>query len=199
MAAEPAYPPAPWRMQGQGWLSLFRVRGAGHRPDGNYVAAFVSYEPESPLTYSELLVARVLRARQVEITDIWVDSVASREGGRALWAIPKELCDFTLEHRGTGPLSRTRWSAGIERRPIAAASFTDVSRAAPRLPFRGGTRQPPLADPSEPVTTALRGSAKALPCHGGWDFDAAGPLRWLRGQRRLGSLRVADFRMLFGA
>jgi hypothetical protein len=207
VAAEPAYPSAPWRMRGQGWLSLFRVRGTGLRPDGTYVAAFVSYETESPLTYSELLVARVLDRRRVEITDIWVDSVASRDGGRALWAIPKELCEFTLEHRRTGPLSRTSWWAGVERRPIAAASFTDVSKAAPRLPFVGGTRQPALADGGatdpgghgEPVTAALRGSAKALACRGGWDFDAAGPLGWLRGQRRIGSFRVADFRMLFGA
>ena len=86
-------------MHGQGWLSLFRPRRIGPRPDGTYVAAFVSYEPGSPLTYSELLIARVLDRRQVEITDIWVDSVVSRDGGRALWAIPKELYDFTLEHR----------------------------------------------------------------------------------------------------
>jgi len=73
-------------MHGQGWLSLFRVRRVGPRPDGTYVAAFVSYEPGSPLTHSELLIARVLDRRQVEITDIWVDSVVSRDDGRALWA-----------------------------------------------------------------------------------------------------------------
>ena len=200
MAAVPGYPPAPWGLQGQGWLSLFRVRRAGLRPDGLYVAAFVSYEPDSPLTYSELLVARVLDRRQVEITDIWVDSVASRDGGRALWAIPKELCDFTREHRRTGPLSRTTWSAGVGRRPIAEASFTDASKFAPRLPFGAGTRQPTLAAvEGAPVTATFRGSAKALACRGSWAFDAAGPLGWLHGQRRVGSFRVADFRMQFGA
>ena len=37
------YPAAPWRMQGQLWLSLFRVRGVEGRPDGVYGAAFVDY------------------------------------------------------------------------------------------------------------------------------------------------------------
>ena len=68
---------------------------------GVYGAAFVSYEEGSPLTYSELLVARPVSTdkdgRRVSITDIWVDSPASVAGGRELWAIPKGLCDFTLE------------------------------------------------------------------------------------------------------
>ena len=72
--------------------------------------------PGSDLTYSELLVARRARSTSdgagsiprlsgplrasLEITDIWVDSPASRNGGRELWAIPKELCD--LERTTTG-------------------------------------------------------------------------------------------------
>jgi hypothetical protein len=48
------YPPAPWTMRGQLWLSLFRVREGDHpnRAAGVYGAAPVSYEPPSPLTYS---------------------------------------------------------------------------------------------------------------------------------------------------
>ncbi|MGV3563994.1 MAG: hypothetical protein ACO1ON_12015 [Nocardioides sp.] len=72
------YPAAPWTMEGQLWLSLFKV---GHdvdarRPRGVYGVALVSYEEPSPLTYSELLVARVVKEplRAVSITDIWVDS-----------------------------------------------------------------------------------------------------------------------------
>ena len=91
------YPPAPWNMHGQLWLSLFRVREGDHpdRPAGVYGAALVSYEQPSPLTYSELLVARPVE-KKVTITDIWVDSADSRDGGRELWAIPKDLCDFRL-------------------------------------------------------------------------------------------------------
>ena len=57
------YPPAPWQMHGQLWLSLFRVREGDHpeRPAGVYGAALVSYEQPSPLTYSELLVARPVK------------------------------------------------------------------------------------------------------------------------------------------
>ena len=122
------YPAAPWRMVGQLWLSVFRLREAvdpalvpGGRPAGIYGVAFVSYEPGSPLTYSELLVARAVpgpgRGRRVSITDIWVDSPASMAGGRELWAIPKGLCDFDLESSHTGPLTRTEWSAVARATP----------------------------------------------------------------------------------
>lgn len=200
----PDYPPAPWRMVGQLWMSLFRLREGvdQQRPAGVYGAAFVSYEPGSPLTYSELLVARPLRTsghRRVSITDIWVDSPASRAGGRELWAIPKEPCDFDLETEHRGPLSTTDWSASLGRRSIASATFTDVSRAAPRLPFRGATWQPGVDDTGcEERTAPLRGSARMLPCRGRWDFAADGPLAWLRDARPVGSLRMADARMSFG-
>lgn len=187
-------------MQGHLWLSLFRVRGVADRPDGVYGAAFVSYEPGSELTYSELLVARRDESgRRVTITDIWVDSPESMEGGRELWAIPKDLCDFTLDASHTGPLSRTDWSASVARHPIASASFTDVSRATVRTPFKGGTRQPALVGGGVPALSAdLSGSAKVLPCRGRWDFAEDGPLGWLSGARKLGSFRMADFRMSFG-
>lgn len=203
---EVSYPLAPWPMAGQLWLSLFRLGEpvGGVRQAGIYGAAFVSYEPGSPLTYSELLVARLVDAgerlgKRVCITDIWVDSPASVAGGRELWAIPKELCDFDFETSRRGPLTQTDWSASAEHRPIASASFTDLSSAAPRLPFRGGTWQPGIADTGGQARTAtLVGSAKALPCRGRWDFAADGPLGWMRGARQLASFRQADFRMSFG-
>ena len=135
------YPPAPWNMHGQLWLSLFRVREGDHpeRPAGLYGAALVSYERPSPLTYSELLVARPVE-KKVTITDIWVDSEDSRDGGRELWAIPKDLCDFRRDTSGT-LLQHTSWTAALAGRPIARARFTDVSHATVRTPFRGATRQ----------------------------------------------------------
>jgi hypothetical protein len=198
-----AYPPAPWSMVGQLWLTLFRVRDAVDdlRPAGVYGAAFVSYEDGSPLTYSELLVARPVNlpehGKRVSITDIWVDSPASVAGGRALWAIPKQLCDFDLDTSHTGPWSSTRWSASAERRPIAEARFRDVSRAALRLPFKGGTWQPPIDGQVDEATAALTGSARSLPCRATWDFAADGPLAWLRGSRQLASFRMSGFRMTF--
>ena len=206
--ASTAYPPAPWQMVGQMWLSLFKLGEPvdALRPAGLYGAAFVSYEPGSPLTYSELLVARPVPApagggkgRRVSITDIWVDSPASVAGGRELWAIPKDLCDFELESSRRGPLSSTEWSASFGRTPIASASFTDVSRAMLRAPLKGSTWQPGIEDTDgEDRSALMTGSAKALPCRGRWDFAADGPLGWLRPARQVASFRMADFRLSFG-
>jgi len=198
------YPAAPWQMVGSLWLSLFMLKEDADdlRPKGVYGAAFVSYEEGSELTYSELLVAHQVgsgqHAKRVTITDIWVDSPASVAGGRELWAIPKGLGDFTLESSYRGPVTTTEWSASIERRPAARARFTDISRLAPRLPFKGGTWQPELPEGGGERTATLRGSSKAAPCRGSWDFDPDGPLAWLRGARQLASFRQAAFRMSFG-
>ena len=197
------FPPAPWQMHGSLWLSVFRLgRDAGDRhPAGVYGAAFVSYREPSPLTYGELLVARTTKTpsggKAVTITDIWVDSPASLAGGRTLWAIPKDLCDFDLESTFRGPLTSTAWRATVERRPVAEASFTDVSRAAPRAPFRGLVDQPPIPEHPGRGRAGMSGSAKALPCRGRWSFDADGPLAFLREARQLGSFRMADFRLRF--
>ena len=191
------YPAPPWQMQGQLWLSLFRVRGVEGRPDGVYGAAFVDYEPGSELTYSEVLVAHTA-GRAVEITDIWVDSPESVDGGRELWAIPKGLCEFTSATDRRGPLAHAEWSASISGQPVARATFSDVSRFSPRLPFRGGTWQPSLEPGGEPKTASLHGSARTLPCRGQWEFDINGPLGWLAGRRALASFRMSDFRMSFG-
>lgn len=198
------YPPAPWHMAGQQWLTLFRLSQPvdERRPAGLYAAAWVSYAEPSPLTYRELLVARSVDPRTVSgrramITDIWVDSPASMAGGRELWAIPKELCDFAFETSRTGPASRTRWSASAGG-PIASARFTDVSRLAVRLPFRAGTWQPPIDGGSEPRSAELRGSGRVLPCRGRWRLARGGPLGWLADARPLASFRVLDFRMSFG-
>lgn len=194
----PSYPAAPWNMHGQMWLSVFSVREgerSGH-PAGKYGVGLVRYEDPSPLTYSELLVARPVKGA-VTITDIWVDSAESMAGGRELWAIPKELCDFAFETSRTGPLSRTTWSAGLGPRPIVEARFTDASRFAVRVPFKGRTEQPGI-DGGPDLSATLTGSAKTLPCRSHWSFDANGPLAWLAGKRPVASVRMSDFRMSFG-
>jgi hypothetical protein len=199
------YPAAPWNMHGQLWLSLFRVRPGDHpdREPGVYGAALVSYEQPSPLTYSELLVARPVKAaggRRVTITDIWVDSEDSLRGGRDLWAIPKDLCAFqrtTSGHR----VQRTSWSTTLDGVPVVSARFTDVSRTIPRTPFKGSTwqqRGPEHPGPDREVVAGLKGSARAFPCHGSWEFSELGPLAWLAGKRPLASFRMSDFQMSFG-
>jgi hypothetical protein len=198
-----AYPPAPWHMHGSLWLSVFRLGRDvdAHHPAGTYGVALVSYEEPSPLTYHELLLARTTKNAAgkgaVTITDIWVDSPASQAGGRALWAIPKELCDFDLDTSFRGPVTSTDWSASIERRPIVEASFTDVSRAAIRMPFTGLVEQPGIPEHPETADVVMKGNAKALPCRGRWSFAADGPLGFMREARQLGSFRMAGFRLAF--
>lgn len=197
------YPPAPWHMHGSMWLTAFRLREAAdeRHSAGTYGVALVSYEEPSPLTYHELLVARTVKDRAgkgaVTITDIWVDSPASQAGGRELWAIPKDLCDFDLETSFRGPVTSTDWSATLERRPIVEARFTDVSRAALRVPFSGRVEQPGIAEHPETADVVMKGTAKALPCRGRWSFAADGPLGFLRGARQLGSFRMSGFRLHF--
>ncbi|MXG91719.1 acetoacetate decarboxylase family protein [Nocardioides flavescens] len=204
--SEVSYPAAPWPLAGSMWVTLFRVRRPvdPSRPAGLYAAAFVSYDEPSPLTYSELLVARPVRAAgtrrpHVTITDIWVDSPESMAGGRELWAIPKGLADFELDTAHRGPLATTEWTARDGRVPIARASFTDVSRAVPRTPFAGATSQTGLPDTGdEPRAAPIRGSAHTFAARARWDVNPDGPLGWMAGARQLGSVRLAGFRMAFG-
>ena len=197
-----SYPQAPWHLVGQMWGTLFAVRGGSGRPGALYAAAFVSYEPGSPLTYSELLVARLLGGTRVEITDIWVDSPASRAGGRELWAIPKELAGLRVDTSRTAGLLHTAWTAqvptGSPSPGTVTAQFTAPSRAGVRLPLRGRTRQPALAGGGPVRTAPIRGSAEVGPCRAHWDLDAEGPLGWLHEARQLGSFRLRDFRLSFG-
>lgn len=197
----PGYPPAPWHMHGQLWLTIVKVPTAvdERRPAGMYGVAMVDYQDPSPLTYGELLVGRVVKGpvKGVTITDIWVDSPASLAGGRAIWAIPKELCDFTLESSHSGPLARTAWTMSTGGTEIASATFSDVSRLAPRTPFKADTWQPGIEETGyDDRSSPLSGSAKALLCRGRWDFNPLGPLAWLHGCRQLASFRMVDFNMV---
>jgi acetoacetate decarboxylase len=185
-------------MQAESWVSLFVVRDTGRadRPGGLYAAAYVDYRDGSVLTYGELLVAR-LTGRHVRITDIWVDSPASMAGGRALWAIPKQLADLTLRDGSRGPVSRTTFEAAAAGAPIADATFTSVPGAAlVRTPFAAQTAQE--RSDRTPVVTPLSGSARGLPCLGTWHFDPDGPLAFLHGRRPVLSLRLRDVRLRFG-
>jgi acetoacetate decarboxylase len=109
------------------------------------------------------------------------------------------LCDFSLDTSHTGPVTTTEWTARLARTPIASARFRDVSRAAPRVRFRGGTWQPGIEDTGGAERTAtLQGSARVLPARAQWEINPDGPLGWLDAARQLASFRQAAFRMSFG-
>ena len=197
------FPSPPWRLSAQMWLSLFRLphdAGTEH-PAGLYGTAFVSYEEPGPLTYRELLVARRLdvRSRAVRITDIWVDSEASREGGRVLWAIPKELAELDLEETRVGPTAHAAFAARVDQTTVASGQFAAAPGAALlRLPFAATVSQWRDGPGSPEVVTPWRGSSRTLPALGSWDFDPSGPLAFLHGRRPLLSLRLTDVRLQFG-
>lgn len=183
------------------WLSLFSVRSSGtsDRPSGLYGAAFVDYREGGVLSYRELLVARLVRdgaMPRVSITDIWVDSRASRDGGRALWAIPKDLADLHMEGRRLGPTVTASCDVSIAGSPVAAARATGMALPSLRTPFVFTTAQG--REDGTSVVTRVAGSARSLPCRVRWDFGADGPLDWLRGRRPVMSFRAADFRLSFG-
>ena len=179
------FPSPPWSLTAQMWLSVFAVRESGRpdRPAGVYGAAFVDYT--GVLAYHELLVARLHDPvrRRVRVTDIWVDSVASRDGGRALWAIPKQLADLPLGSSGYGPATRTRFGAVADGRHVASGAFVSVPGAAlVRAPLAMATSQ--LRSDGTEVVTGFGGSARPVPCRASWRFDPTSLPRRRRGSRK---------------
>lgn len=204
------YPPEPWNLQGQMYVSVFLVPHrllpplpaelrAAVRPllvAGRAVVgtAWVTYEPGGTLHYREVLSSVLVldSARpRVSITEIWVDSVASRDGGRALWGIPKDLADLTVDPADghtvrvsavagrsiAAGVVRPRWTVP-GRFPVAFSVVQALGEAVCRTPVRG--------------RAGLRGGAAA------WRADPAGPLGYLAGRRPFLTVVVKDFALTFG-
>lgn len=112
---EAPYPQPPWNMHGRGVFAAFRVPvNELALPDGMSpvtlkgqalgLVAYIEYLEPSPLTYRELIfmpsVVRVIAKDGTRKTGYWVsrmyvDSEASMQGGRRLWALPKTLARFS--------------------------------------------------------------------------------------------------------
>ncbi|MDP9821676.1 hypothetical protein J2S59_001485 [Nocardioides massiliensis] len=207
-----AYPPEPWDLHGRSVLSVFLVPAAeappapvGVRPlrlFGRVVvaAAWVAYTEPSPLTYGELMTTVLVREGwrpRAHITHIWVDSPASMAGGRELWAIPKDLADFTLDDAAA---AASAYAMSIDGTEVARTRLGRV-RALPlpaRLAFRlaqdGAVhRRPGLTVSPVRLRTPL-GLARAT-----WHVAPAGPIGFLTGRRPLLTLVARRFRMRFGS
>jgi hypothetical protein len=209
MTAKVSYPPEPWVLRGQLHLSVWllprgsrsshpvppgirRVLVAGRAVVGT---AWVDYQPGGVLSYRELLVATLVRdgvRPRATITGIWVDSVPSRDGGRSLWAIPKELADFAFD-AVAGDVSA---EANIDGRPIASASV----RRGVRLPGRWPVRFRVVQDrDGQSQTTRVRATARVQLGRSDWRIAPDGPLAYLRGLRPPVTVSLADFRMTVGS
>ena len=211
------YPPEPWDLRGQMYLSVFTVPRAALPalpaplaaavrpvPLGRRAlvgAAWVRYEPGGVLQYRELLSAVLVHERgrpRVSIVGIWVDSVASRDGGRALWGIPKDLADLTVRP-GAGGGALAAASTGVEPgsvpAPIGAAS---IGAGVP-LPGRWPTPMTVAQALGGAVRrTRVRGRAGLRLGGSTWRMDKGGPLGYLAGRRPLATVTLTDFRLRFG-
>lgn len=191
------YPPEPWSLRGDLHLSVWLLRGpVADVPEGTRVVrvgpwrivgtAWVDYQPGSVLTYRELmstvLVRKGLRLYP-SITHIWVDSPESRDGGRELWGIPKELAEFEVH----GP----EWTAeGIGR-----ARVRPGVRLPGRLPVAFRVAQV-LAGKLK--LSRVRSVAGLRPTRIDWAVESSGPLAFLEGRSPVLGLSLTDFAMSFG-
>jgi hypothetical protein len=142
------------------------------------------------LAYDELMSTVLVRRRRrvvPTITHIWVDSLESRDGGRALWGIPKELATFSV----TGPAFGCSDGDG----PIAAGTARPRFALPGRLPVRFRVVQ--NLDGAA-TSTGVRARARVAVGRATFTADPAGPLAFLAGRRPLMSLSLLDFRMTFG-
>jgi hypothetical protein len=201
---EVTYPPEPWDLQGLGYVSLWLVptRVLPALPDGvqpvsvlgkSVVATgFVDYQPGGLLPYHEFLAAPLVHKGAtvgLSITDIWVDSPASKAGGRELWGIPKELADFEITHAPA-----FHGVARVEGEAVAEARVAP-RRAGLRLPFPlPGTIWQTLD--ATLARTPLRATGKVHLAQGNW--RVGGPLAWLRPYRPFLTIAAVDFGLRFG-
>ncbi|SDI75860.1 Acetoacetate decarboxylase (ADC) [Frankineae bacterium MT45] len=217
------YPPEPWHLAGQLHTSVFLVPFAdviamlpgapsqGLPPGTRLIrlggkcivgTAWVNYEPGGVLHYRELMSTVLVRSGWrllPSITHIWVDSEASRAGGRALWGIPKHLADFYFSDDAASPGStRTRvreFTAAEQSGAIASGTVRGRRRLPWRLPVRFR------------VVQRLNGRAKITPVRSRatlglssatFQADARGSLGFLAGRKPLLTLTMHDFDMTFG-
>lgn len=201
-----SYPPEPWHLRGQMYVSVWpvpraqlpplppalaaRVRPLTVAGRGLVGTAWVDYGPGGVLQYRELLSAVLVRRAGrplVSIVDIWVDSPASRDGGRALWGIPKELAELDFRPAGGGLDAR----AGA----IAQARLARGPRLPGRWPARFSVVQV-VGDGTR--TTPVRSHAAVHVAKAGWQVPADGPLGYLAGRRPLLTVALRDFHLTFG-
>lgn len=199
-----SYPPSPWRLSAHAYVGVFWLRrrdlprphAPGTRPitvfgRGLVAAAFFVYEEPSPLTYNEVMLTVFVRdgwRPRVSIVRIWVDSEASRDGGRALWSIPKDLADFDAA-------PHDRYEARAEGRPFARLS---MKRPRTGLPVRGSFRIAQGDADGSTVTTPVHVSGRFAPCRARWWTSPQGPMGTIAGRRPFLTLAAHRLKLVFG-
>jgi len=212
---EMIYPPEPWHLRGQMYVSVWSLPRAALPPlpdplpaevrpltvagRGFVGTAWVDYGPDGVLEYRELLSAVLVRRGGrplVTIVDIWVDSPASRDGGRELWGIPKELATLDI-HPAADARSTT------DPRPTTDARASGIAEArlssGPRLPGRWPTRFSVIQElGGRTRTTPVRSRAALQLGKAAWQVVGDGPLAYLAGREPFLTIALRDFDLQFG-
>lgn len=201
---QPTFPPEPWELRGYLHASVFLVPLAEIPVDipagchalrlgrfGVVGVCWVNYGPGGVMQYRELMSTLLVRHGMrimPTVTHIWVDSPASRDGGRALWGIPKELATFDFSEDGL--------SARDGDGPLAQGTVSRILALPGRWP--SGFR----------VAQWLGGKAKFSPVRSRasielsratFEANPTGPVAFLSGRRPLASFTQRDFAMIFGS
>jgi hypothetical protein len=199
-----SYPPAPWRLLGDVYAAVLPIRrgrltalvSPGYRLVGAAgwcpaVLVWAAYRPGGTLSYRELMLVLPVRRGwrlRATVARIWVDSTASRDGGRELWAIPKNLASIRV---AAGSVH----AADEEGRALADCSFRTRLRLPGRWPVRFALAQP---DAGGDRIVALRGRGRVelgrcvvrIPPHR--------PLPELAGDRAIPAAALCDAVLGFG-
>lgn len=195
-----AYPSEPWDLHGHAYVGVWLLPAGSAPPPASAAtrsvrvlgrtivsAAFFRYDDPSPLTYDEIMSTVLVRhgwRPRVSITHIWVDSEASRDGGRALWAIPKDLAVF---------------ERGSHRSYVATGIGSLGLKRVRRLPFRVPVGFRLAQDrEGELVVSPVRGRVRLGLAQGSWTFDSTGPLGFLANRQPLLTLTLRPFHLSFG-
>ena len=199
-----SYPAQPWHLTAHSYVGIYLVpaRLLTPPPPGTkritvfgraiVSTAFFVYEEPSPLTYNEIMATALVRKgwrSYVNILKIWVDSEASRDGGRELWAIPKDLADFVV----TPHSSYVGAEGGTG---IGALSITRVRSLPVGVPI--GFRIAQERD-NAVLLTKVRGRGRIGLAKARWTFEPDGPLGYLSGRRSLLTLALRPLRIVFGS
>jgi hypothetical protein len=218
--SESSYPPEPWYLGGTLLVSSFLVPIAQLPP--SFAAAlpprrspvtigdraivgvgFANYSHGGVLHYDELLVAvPSLRAGRLRYTipQIWVDSAASRQGARELWAIPKQLATFDRTVSPSGVLTTMTLDDPTATLPGDRSVATLTARfGRARVP---GMRQLALpivqAEPGRRVLSHNLVIGRMTTLSATWTFSPDGPLAYLAGLKPFASFAVRDAAVVFG-
>lgn len=198
-----SYPPAPWQLNATAYISLWRIPAAQLdlvRPQrfrflqfgGKFLVAagFAFYEHGSDVQYDEIFFAVLARDRSrigLTVPLIWVDSPVSQLAGREMWAIPKQIAQF----------SRSQDSAEAVSEDGALASLRFVPRWS--LPWRQGMRIQIMQEAQEGLrTTPVAASTSVEFGQGAWQIPQDSPMRTLGRHRPFLTVRLTGARIRFG-